>query len=406
MAAKTFDVKTAREHFPAITNGKQIYCDNAGGSQILGDVVDAIKQYLTVSNVQLGASYDVSRNSTELYTKGYEAAAKYVNADPDEIVIGSSTTQVFRNLSFALSFPAGSELVISKLDHETNIDAWTDLAARQNLKVKWWFPTSEDASTNPILSPENLLPLLSDKTVFVSCTHASNILGTIHLIKELADTIHKTCPDALFCVDAVAYAPHRQLDVKATEVDFYAFSWYKVYGPHIAQLYAKRSVQKKLLTMGHYFNPQDTLERKIGVAGSCYELTQTIPTIVSYLGGADGLEKTFAEISAHEEILAEILLDFLRGRKDVVILGQKTSDRNLRVPTISFNVKEKSAKAIVEEVEKRSRFGIRWGSFYSKRLVDEVLQLGNEGVVRVSLVHYNTEEEVKELVEVLKGILG
>ena len=140
------------------------------------------------------------------------------------IVIGSSTTQVFRNLSFALKFAEGDEIILSKVDHETNIDAWTGMAERQKLVVKWWAPSD---LKNPKLEPKDLDALLTEKTKFVACTHASNVLGTIHDVKGIAQKVH-TIPGALFCVDGVAYAPHRQIDVKDLEIDFYAFSWYKV----------------------------------------------------------------------------------------------------------------------------------------------------------------------------------
>jgi selenocysteine lyase/cysteine desulfurase len=138
--------------------------------------------------------------------------------------LGSSTTQLFRNLSYALEFPAGSELILSKIDHEANIASWVDLATRRNLIIKWWLPKTKE---NQKLEASDLKELLSDKTVLVTCTHASNILGTIHDIKAIAEAVH-TVPGAFLCVDAVAYAPHRPIDVKDLGVDFYCFSWYKV----------------------------------------------------------------------------------------------------------------------------------------------------------------------------------
>lgn len=126
------------------------------------------------------------------------------------------------NLASSLDFPSGSEIILSKMEHETNVKPWVYMAKKLNLTIKWW------ASEKPELklTPENLKSLLSEKTVFVACTHVSNILGTIHDVKALAATVHEA--GALFCVDGVSFAPHRQVDVKAFGVDFYAFSWYKV----------------------------------------------------------------------------------------------------------------------------------------------------------------------------------
>lgn len=140
-------------------------------------------------------------------------------------MLGASTTQLFRNLSYTLNFNAGDEIVISALDHEANIAPWVDLAERQNLTLQWWKSSTKE---QPKLLAEDLEALLSDKTRLVTCTHASNILGTIHDIKKITSTAHAKNPNALVCVDAVAYAPHRKIDVKDLGVDFYAFSWYKV----------------------------------------------------------------------------------------------------------------------------------------------------------------------------------
>jgi len=139
-------------------------------------------------------------------------------------VLGSSTTQLFRNLSWALSFPAGSEILVSSIDHEANIASWIALAERQNLVIRWWLPRT---TKNPMLEASELKYYLNKRTVLVTCTHASNILGTIHDVKAIAEAVH-TIPGAMLCVDGVAYAPHRQVDVTALGVDFYCFSWYKV----------------------------------------------------------------------------------------------------------------------------------------------------------------------------------
>ncbi len=142
-------------------------------------------------------------------------------------MIGPSTTQFFANLaqSFALSFPADAEIVVSSIDHEANIASWVRLAKIRNLKLKWWTPSSDAEDLK--LTAENLRPLLSEKTKLVTCTHTSNILGTIYDIAAITSEVH-TVPGAMLCIDGVAFAPHREVDVRALGVDFYSFSWYKV----------------------------------------------------------------------------------------------------------------------------------------------------------------------------------
>jgi selenocysteine lyase/cysteine desulfurase len=164
----------------------------------------------------------------------------------------------------------------------------------------------------------------------------------------------------------------------------------QVYGPHISMLYASEHGLQATKSLGHYFNPSSTLEDKLGLAGSNYELTSSIPSVVNYFGSSPS--ETWVAIEKHESELQGTLLAYLNARPDVTICGEKDADTKKRVSTISFVVKDKKSKDVVEKVDESSKgeMGIRWGGFYSNRLVGEVLGLGKDGVVRVSMVHYNT----------------
>ncbi|EHK98818.1 putative cysteine desulfurase [Glarea lozoyensis 74030] len=205
--------------------------------------------------------------------------------------------------------------------------------------------------------------------------------------------VHKI-KDAVLCVDGVAYSPHRHLDMQDLGVDFYCFSWYKVYGPHIAMLYASPLGMSTTKSLGHYFNPHATLQHKLGLAGSSYELTAAIPAVVAYIGASP--KETWSAIEKHEGELQTLLLDYLNSRKDVTIYGEKSADTKLRVATISFTVAGWKSKDVVDKVEELSNgeMAIRWGGMYSVRLLEDVLGLGYDGVVRVSMVHYNTGEYI------------
>lgn len=374
--------KEVRDRFPALRQ-HQVFLDNAGGSQTLGTVIDSITSYLSSTNVQLGASYAVGKKATSAYNAGYQAAAKYINASTDEIVFGASTTQLFRNLSYALRFSPGDEIVVSRIDHEANIASWVDLAERQNLVLKWWKP---EAGPHPQLLASDLANLLSPKTRLVTCTHASNILGTITDVRAVADVAHSV--GALLCVDAVAYAPHRPVDVKAFGVDFYCFSWYKVYGPHVSMLYGSWSAQTQLRSLGHFFNPSASLEDKLGLAGGSYELVQSVPHVVDYL------DAKWESIVQQEELLQAELINYLLTRPDITIYGVPEGAHQKRVATVSFSVKGWKSQALVERLESKTNFAFRWGTFYSDRLVRETLGLSKDGVVRVSMVHYNTRKSL------------
>ncbi|KAK5171006.1 uncharacterized protein LTR77_004150 [Saxophila tyrrhenica] len=402
------DVSKIRSHFPALDQ-KQLevrkYYKKSSTRQgpsfhpqettALTD--DSISKYLATNNVQLGASYPIGQASTKLVDEGTKAVANYINASPEEVVLGPSTTQLFRNLSQSLYdyITPDSEIIVSKLDHEANIASWVQLAKDRGATLKWCEPEDK---TNPQIAPDVLRKLMSDKTRLFACTQTSNILGTINDVKAIAKTVHEV-PGALFCVDAVAYAPHRAIDVRDWGVDFYSFSWYKLYGPHIACLYASKPAQKHMRTLGHYFKPTNTLENLLGLAAANYELTASIPEVVKYLEAVP-----WEEISKYEEKLQKILIDYLKSKEEIQIWGEPVADRGKRVPVISWSVKGKSSKEVVEAVEGKSNFG--WGAFYSNRLVEEVLGLDPvDGIVRVSMLHYNTEDEIREFVKVFDQVV-
>ena len=178
----------------------------------------------------------------------------------------------------------------------------------------------------------------------------------------------------------------------------------KVYGPHIAILYVSKRTQSQLGTLGHFFNSSDTVEDKLGLAGASYEMCQSIPAVVEYAGGDDP-DAFFDAAAEHEEKLSKILLDFLNGREDVTVCGETTADRHRRVPTVSFTVSGWESNELVQTVEKTTPYAFRWGKFYADRLCDDILKCGKSGVVRVSMVHYNTEAEIHGLVEELRKAL-
>lgn len=164
-------------------------------------------------------------------------------------------------------------------------------------------------------------------------------------------------------------------------------------------LYARRdTAQAQMRSLGHFFKAGTTLEEKIGLAGGSYELVQAVPPVVDYLYPGGGAPPRWAAMEAQEQLLQAALLEYLGGRPDVfTVLGERTADPTRRVPTISFAVRGWGARELVERVEAETEagpaaFAFRWGGFYSNRLVHELLGLGEEGVVRISMVHYNTRE--------------
>jgi selenocysteine lyase/cysteine desulfurase len=172
----------------------------------------------------------------------------------------------------------------------------------------------------------------------------------------------------------------------------------------MAMLYASPNARGQIRSLGHFFNKHDTVAEKLGLAGASYELMSAIPAVVEYLGGSDAAAK-WAASTKHEALLQKTLLAYLTSRDDVTIWGARSSEPAVRVPTVSFTVKGWNSQTLVETVEKGCNAGFRWGAFYSERLVKQVLGLGPDGVVRVSMVHYNTVEEVKDFITALDQVL-
>lgn len=163
----------------------------------------------------------------------------------------------------------------------------------------------------------------------------------------------------------------------------------QVYGPHIAILYASQSSQARLKSLGHFFfSPATNLSHRLGLAAASYELVASLPSVVAYFGV--DRKKTWDAVSLHEERIQSILLEYLNSREDVIVYGERSADAKRRLPIVSFSIKGQSSREIVEKVEDCSNFGIRWGHVYAKRMIDDLLGLKVDGVIRVSMLHYNT----------------
>ncbi len=382
-----------RAQFPALA-GDWIFFDNAGGSQILGRAVERVVEFFTTSMVQLGGSYAPSQLAAARVADGQRALARWMGCDATEVVIGGSTTQLLANLALAMApqLAPGDEIVVTDVDHESNIGCWRRLEAARGVVVKEW----KVARDTLALRLDDLGALMTKRTRLVSLSHASNLVGTVHPVAAIARFVHER--GARVCVDGVAYAPHRPIDVRAWDVDYYVFSVYKTYGPHLACVYGKRELLADLAGINHFFIADSEVPYKLQPGHVTYELVHALPAVVDYLAALD-----FDAVAAHERALAARLLDFLGDRRGVRVLGERTASPT-RLPTISFTVDGADAGAIVRAVDPH-RIGIKHGDFYARRLVDRLGLGARGGVVRASMVHYNTIEEVDRLCAVLEPIL-
>ena len=405
----TLDMNFVRRQFPALS-GDWVFMDNAGGSQVLQRVADRVSDYLLTSNVQTGATYAPSQRSTERVREARKAFARFVNAnDPSEIVMGASTTMLIRILSEAMTgkLKSGDEIIVTNTDHESNIGPWLRHEAR-GVKIVVWKADPETFE----LELDDLKALMNERTKLVCVTHASNILGTINPIARIAEMAHSG--GAELCVDAVAFAPHRAVDVQAFGADYYVFSAYKVFGPHFGVMWGRKDKLLELDNIYHFFFGKESVPHKLEPGNINYELAHGAVGAIDYVeelgakaGAGEGrpaVEAGFAAIAEQEQAITAQLLDFLQSRNSVRIVGKPTSAIDERVATVSFTVEGRHSKAVVDGVDPH-HIGIRNGDFYARRLIDDLGLSPNGGVVRVSMVHYNTDEEVGRLIAALEPSL-
>ncbi len=405
------DIQFVRDKFPSLKKG-YTFMDNAGGSQILGAGINYISEYFLNYNVQLGASYEVSANAGSALKNASEVVSGFINAqNTQEVIIGPSSTMLLRILSICISanWKPGDEVIITNTDHEANVSCWKDLE-KKGIKIKVWKVNPESYD----LEMEELANLLSNRTKLVAVTHCSNVLGSINPIKEIAKVVHDA--GALICVDGVAFAPHRKVDVQELDVDFYVFSWYKVYGPHQAVMYGKLPLLIEMPGINHNFFKAEDVPYKFQPGNYNFELSYSLKAIPEYFkdfydhhfennrfSNSEKYDASFELIAAYEAKLAHELLNYLNSVEEIKIIGHTKAHASLRVPTISFIHPRFKSSEIVELVDKK-QIGIRFGDFYAKQLIKDLDLEQYDGVVRVSLVHYNTEEEVQKLITAFKEI--
>lgn len=405
------DIEFVRGQFPGLDNGWAFF-DNAGGTQILRRVVERLDDFLFNANVQTGGSYELSLKAANCLQQGREAMQTLVNARrPEEIVFASSATVALQNLARSMKsqLRPGDEIIVTVSDHESNIGPWVGLRDA-GVKIRLWEPDLQTLT----LELDRLGELMNERTRLVAVTHVSNILGTINPIADIARYVHDR--GALICVDSVAFAPHRALDVQALDVDFLVFALYKVYGPHYAVMYGRYPLLRELDNLYHYFYGKDKVPAKLEPGNASYELAYSSVGIVDYfaeLGSRPGADVTtrecivaaFDAITEHENLLGDRLLAWLRNRRDCRIVGEAQGDHPMRVPTISFKADGKDSGEIARRMD-AYRLAIRFGDFHARRLIEYLDLQADGGVVRVSMTHYNTVEEVDALISAFDEILG
>jgi cysteine desulfurase family protein (TIGR01976 family) len=323
-----------------------------------------------------------------------------------------NATSFIRLVSDALGQTLGSrnEIIITDMDHEANVATWLALE-RYGAKFLWW-KMREDAN----LHVEDLKPLLSPRTRVVACPVTSNAIGSIVDVAAAAKLAHSV--GAEIFLDCVHYSPHAPIDVQAWDSDYLVCSGYKIFSPHMGFLWGRLELLQKLPTFREDFIP-DEPPGKIEAGTFIYENVAGMDAAVGYLerlgktmansnGGAvqsrrANLVRAMTAIRDYELSLSRQLLRVLRESGAIIYGIQDENRMGERVPTMCFNL-PKISPAKVTETMARAGIGIRDGHMYSPRLMDRLGLSLDTGAVRVSLVHYNTPEEIHRFATVLRDL--
>jgi cysteine desulfurase family protein (TIGR01976 family) len=380
------------------------FFENAGGSYVPDSVVNRVTEYMRETQVQPGGSYPASATAATRIADGQRLMAEMIGAAADEVIIGPSTTMNVYVLARALGrmFRPGDEIIVTNLDHEANIGAWRGLAD-DGMVIREWPVNAETGN----LEIETLDGLLGDRTRLVCFSHCSNIVGRINDARAITQRAHDA--GALVAIDGVAYAPHRALDVKALDADFYMLSLYKLFGPHVSLLYAKREHLQRAPGQNHFFL-NDRIPLKLNPGGPNHEFTAALVGIADYFEALAvhhldqppntfkaRADAVFALMTDHEITLAARFAEFLSSKSKVRLLGPDIGDSKARTPTFSFTVEGFPAAEIPPLLEP-GKVAIGCGNFYAPRLL-KALGVNDDSTLRVSMAHYNTMDEVDRLIE-------
>jgi cysteine desulfurase family protein (TIGR01976 family) len=407
-----FPVTDLRASFPALNTGEDfVFFDNAAGAQIPQCVLEAVTAHLVNRNVQRGGPYPKSQQVDATLARARQSVSELVNAyHSDEIAFGMNATSFIRLVSLAIGQTLGKrrEIVVTEMDHEANIATWLALEG-EGACLRWW-----RTRTDGNLHVADLLPLLSSATRLVACTAASNAIGSLVDVAQVAKHAHAAGAEVF--LDCVHYAPHAVIDVQAFGCDYLVCSGYKVFSPHMGFLWGRRELLERLPTFREDFIPNHP-PAKIEVGTFVYENVAGMDAAVTYLAALgeaidpsvlwgsrrDRLLRAMEAIRGYEQSLSLEMLRVLQEAGAEVYGLRDPQQVSLRVPTFCFNLGRISPATVAGEIA-RNRIGVRDGHMYSPRLMRRLGLKQETGAVRASLVHYNTVDEIQRLGEVLREI--
>lgn len=399
-----YDIEKIRADFPILSReiyGRPlVYLDNAATTQKPLCVLDAMRdEYLNVNaNVHRGVHY-LSQQATDLHEAAREKVRHFINANKtEEVVFTRGTTEAINLVasSFCESqMQAGDEVIVTEMEHHSNIVSWQLQAMNRNIVVKH-LPISDDG----VLCLDALEPMITEKTKIISVAHVSNVLGTVNPVEKIIQIAHKRGIPVM--VDGAQSAPHFKIDVQAMDCDFFAFSGHKMYGPTgIGVLYGKEEWLEKLPPYqggGEMIDKvtweKTTFERlpfKFEAGTPDYVATHGLATAIDYLN-AIGLDA----INAHEQELTRYCMEQLKTIDGMRLFGE-AKNKDAVVSFLVGNIHHLDMGTLLD----RLGIAVRTGHHCAQPLMD---RLGISGTVRASFALYNTKEEIDTLVAGIRRV--
>ena len=408
------DVDFVRAQFPAFDDprtGPWAHLENAGGSYVPRQVTDLLTRFFVETKVQPYYPAEPSARAGAAMNRAKALLPATLNAPAEEVMFGPSTSQNTYVLAHALRglMADGDEVVVTNQDHEANVGAWRRLADT-GITVREW---SVDPQTG-LLDLADLTAVLTDRTRLVAVTHASNIAATVNPVREIAGLVHAA--GAWLVVDGVSYAPHAAVDVAAQDADVYLYSTYKTYGPHLGLMYVRADLLDRVPNQGHFFNA-DKPTYRLTPAGPDHAEIAAAAGIVDYYravyehhhGPSAGVDpvamvaSVFALFGEQEQALMTPMVDYLTAREDVRLIGTPSADHARRAPTFAFTVAGRSSEEVCRSLAE-DRIACGYGNFYAYRLMQALGVDPDDGVVRLSFVHYNTLDDVERAIAALERV--
>jgi cysteine desulfurase family protein (TIGR01976 family) len=409
---KTLDVAALRARFPALARTQDgdpyVYFDGPGGTQVPDSVIEAVSRYYRTSNANHGGAFATSWASDEIIEEAHAAIADLLGVGPDEVVLGANMTTLTFHLSrsIAATFGPGDEIVVTGLDHAANVDPWIAAAEDRGLVIRWWEPHLDDCT----LHLDDLRALLSPRTRLVAAGWASNAVGTINPVAEIAALAHSV--GAWAYIDAVHAAPHLSIDARAVDADFVACSVYKFFGPHVGAVYGRGSILGSL--PAYKVRPA---ESKFETGTGNFEGYAGSLAAVGYLEDVGVMAGAALDASRRDKLVTAMrairnvemplyrrLHDGLAAIGGVRLFGitdPVAFDR--RTPTAALTVAGVSSHDVATALGAEG-IAVWDGDFYATGLIERLGFAETGGVVRIGLTHYNTAAEVDRLLAVLTQI--